>query len=307
MAKAAKKKVEAEVVEEAVDEDSGGLTEFEGSDFLEDMALGDDDLDADVPEEAVEEVKEEETTQEEVVKEEEPVAEAVEPEPTPEPEPEPAPVEETLPEPVQPEVVPEPSVEPAPQLTQEQAEQHWSALRDRSLAELTQFYKIPEAMAEELEEHPLEATSKLLAQVHYNTATSVVQQLMQVLPQAIRSVQQQEVTTQDYETRFFEAWPGLDSRNKEHVDTIVALGQAYRHLRPNAPADEFITNVGAQAVVALRVPQLADASPKSEPSPEAKPFKPAATGSRAGATPKSDNQFTVLDEEMFGVDDMDLD
>lgn len=239
---------------------------------------------------------EEPTAEEPPATEEPPAPESVEePEPEPEPEPE-APEEEP-----EKEVVEEPQKEPEPQVNQEELQAKRQAFQHR----LEGRYAIPEGMVEKLADNPEEVLPTLLAGVHMdileNVSKLVDTQLARRVPTMVETHQVEAQTAAKNEDAFFTAWPKLNNaKGKAEVEKI---GAVYRQLYPDASAEDFVQNVGPQAMMALKIPLVEDT-----PAPAPTPPPPAPLGAHGSApisapAPASPNEFTVLADEYL-VEDM---
>ena len=161
-------------------------------------------------------------------------------------------------------------------------------------------YNVPAEMVEAFETEPEKVIPKLMARVYMDAVTNSIGHVMSHLPQMIEQVTQAKEVSQKAETAFFETWPQL----AEHRDTVLKFGQAYRQLYPGASQDEFIKNVGAQVVVAMRLPVtngVAPAAPAAVAAPA--PFVPASAGSppTTGVTAPA-NPFAALAAEEENLD-----
>lgn len=159
-------------------------------------------------------------------------------------------------------------------------------------------YNLSHEQAEELELEPHKAIPKLMARVYLDAVTAAIGQVTTHLPRMVRLVTEQEQANARTEQTFYDSWPDL----KEHNDTVVQIGQAYRAQNPSASAEDFIKNVGAMAMVALKKPiQGQPASQQAPATPSQAPFVPAAQSPVGGIPQKApvQNIFTQLDSEMF--------
>jgi hypothetical protein len=210
--------------------------------------------------------------------------------------------------------VPAAKAEPAPkveekkeetkQLTAEEASnlfKEWRNTTEDLLAK--HHYNLSEKDVEEFNENPGAFVSKAMSRVYLDSIQAAFQQFTNYLPRMVGQVLEMKKHTSEREESFYSAWPKL----REHQDTVLRMGASYRAQNPTATLDQFIKEVGAQAMVALRLPMDASgaASAASAPAPK-KPFKPAGT---SGATPTpqksngEDNVFGRLAEE-FSFEDL---
>jgi len=204
--------------------------------------------------------------------------------------------------PAEPVVEPPATVEPVPQLTQEQLTEQYTKWRTETEGLLaTQNYAIDEQMAEDLNENMGEVIPKLMAKVHLSAVTAAIGHMMTTLPQAVEKALQVREANKTSEDTFYNTWPQLD--RVKHHETIVRLGMAYRHVDPNASLETFVKNVGAQAMVALKIPTEAPAVVPQAPAPA--PFQPAAASPPVGGPAVKENVFSQLDRE-FDEEDADM-
>lgn len=231
-----------------------------------------------------------------------PAPTAVEPEGIPEPEPEPEPV--STPEPTDEVDTPEPesaAVEPAPEpaaeahLTPEQRKERYEQYK----ANLEKYYQLPEELVMAVERNPGETLPKLLAQVHMGVMGQMQRFMSEQLPQHLTNVQERVAASERRSSEFFESWPQLKSDDGKHVETVTRLGKVWRQLNPQGSKEQFIKEVGAQALVTLGL----HAVPPAEPPPPAPPPAHMGGGSAPIApAPMSNapaNEFTIIAEEMI--------
>jgi hypothetical protein len=123
---------------------------------------------------------------------------------------------------------------------------------------------------------------KLAAQIHMDAMTSAVAHVMQYMPNMLSNLMEAREVETKAQDSFFQAWPQLNMN--EHGSVIQRLGVAYRQANPAASAADFIRDVGAQAVVALK---LAVQAPTNGAAPvavaKATAFRPAGAGGGGSA------------------------
>lgn len=153
-----------------------------------------------------------------------------------------------------------------------------------------EHYLLDEATVEALETDAAAAIPKLMSRVYLDAVTASVGHVMAAMPQLIGSMVQLQRQSDEVETRFFERWPQLT----DHRDSVVRLGQAYRQVFPRASEEDFTRDVGAQTIIALRLP--IEAQPAPAPAPV--PFTPAASSPPGGRPQVKLNPFEQLAEEM---------
>lgn len=184
--------------------------------------------------------------------------------------------------------------------------QKWRGEAETELA--TKHYVMPAELAEEMTTSPHTATPKLMARVYMDAVQASVGHMMTNLPRLIEATLEAIKGRDSDEEKFFGSWPKLD-RNT-HRTAIVQLGKAYRHSNPQASTDDFIRDVGAQAMVALKIPFEVTAgngtgtvaAPPAQAGQAA--FRPA-SGTRpapAAAAPGAGNIFEQMSREMEAED-----
>lgn len=166
----------------------------------------------------------------------------------------------------------------------------WRSQTEELLA--THHYRLDEKMVEELNANPAAFIPKMMSKVYMDSISAAFQQFTQYLPRMVGQVIQQRETMNASEKMFFDKWPDLVN----HRDTVLRLGQSYRTSNPAATVDDFVNEVGAQAMVALRLTPNGAAPPVTNGKAETKPFKPAtnAPGGAPSSPKKSDNPFEQL-------------
>lgn len=185
--------------------------------------------------------------------------------------------------------------EPIVVATPEQTQERYVTWRKETEELLTkQHYALKPEQIDELDQNPGEFISRMMSKVYLDAVTAVTTQVVQSLPGMVRQINEQAVGSDANEGQFFERWPKL----KEHKDTVLRFGAVYRQLNPSTSMDDFINEVGAQAMVALRIPPDGVEVPNGGPPVRVAPFKPAAQ-TPAGGAPivKDTNVFSQLADE----------
>lgn len=200
---------------------------------------------------------------------------------------------------------------PPPQPTAEEMRQRQEAQRAEFQKSLVGLYKPGvDAIAEQLRDDPATVLPNLLAQLHIEILNSAVPAILQQVPQIVQSFNQRQQVQQTTEAKFFEAWPQLNARKSEVLPLISRFGAAFRQTNPQATTDEWIQNVGAMAMVALKVPLEAPAAPTATPAAPAAPaggYQPAVPGGGGpgpGAKPPQLGTFETLAEEFLQEDSL---
>lgn len=180
----------------------------------------------------------------------------------------------------------------------------WRSTTETLLAE--HHYKMTEEQVAELNENPAAYIPKAMARVYLDTISASFQQFVNYLPRMVHQVLEARETNSQQENAFFNQWPDL----KAHKDTVLRLGAAYRQSNPAASPEDFINEVGAQAMVALRMnpqlQQLADKNSGQNTDADEKPFKPAGGGPGGGEQKRNSNnpidqlldEFSQTEEEV---------
>ena len=246
------------------------------------------------------------------------------PEPAPEPEPEPPPPvdkgEEEPPPETPPEVVPEPVPEPepapaaeekpgeekppepvVPTITPEEAAAQRAKQRDELVNQLTNdAYAMTEDEARDFNEDPAKALPQLAAKLHAEVLEQTVQGIMSFIPGVVQSVIANTSTQSKNESAFFDAWPQL----KGHEGAVGQIAQVYRQMNPDKPMAEMIKEVGAHAMISLKLPLEGRAdAPAAEIPPAPPPPAPPGGGPAPTPTRKSDNPFDTLVDEFEEEDE----
>jgi len=288
--------------------------------FLADEA---DDLDADAtPAEAKseetppegptpEEKAEEETPKVEATPEAAPAPPPAEPKPTEVP-PAAAPPAEAVPAPTPPAApvaAPAEPAPPSPALPAEPTPPTMDEVRatyqeNRKALETqiaTNVYNLSEEQVQRLDDGDATIIPELAARVYMDAVTGSVAHMITYLPQMIQEVLAGRDAHQEWTDKFYTANPSLDKA--AHGAVVDRLGASYRSMYPQASPEEFIRDVGAQAMVAMKVlpgnGQDAPTPVVQAPVPKTPPFSPAsAGGGGAPAASGPQNPFDALAESM---------
>lgn len=165
-----------------------------------------------------------------------------------------------------------------------------------SLLASTHFKLSPE-QAEELAGDPAIAVPKLMARTYLDAVENSVQAMTNILPQFILAVTEQQRNHTQAEEKFFGQWPQL----KEHRQTVEQIGQVWRAMNPKGSADDYIKQVGGQAIVALGLLNTLTQQGASAPqaAPQQSPFQPLGNGAPRviGQPTQPTNMFEALSME----------
>lgn len=161
-------------------------------------------------------------------------------------------------------------------------------------------YALSEEDMARLDTEPQEFIPRLAARIYLDAVSAAISQVVNYLPRMVRQVNEQDAVNSQSENAFFERWPDL----KQHQQKVIAIGQTYRQMNPQATAEQFINEVGAAAMVSLRL----DPAGKTPAAPATQqPFVPAAQTPQGGVPKpvKPTNIFSQLDEEFSVEEDID--
>ena len=115
--------------------------------------------------------------------------------------------------------------------------------------------------------------SQLMAKVYMDAVTGSVAHMLTRLPGLVEQTLQSREQSGQLEQRFYNAWPALDAQ--KHYADVERFGRVYRQLNPTATPDDFIRDVGAQLMVALKLSPTNGGGEGNEAEPvAAKPAKP---------------------------------
>lgn len=235
----------------------------------------------------------------ETVAVEEPAEPETPPEPEPMPEPEPVAEPEPQPEPVA-EATPEPAVEEPP-VTSESIALQWQQRE----AALVPNYQLTEADGEALLTNAEDTFPKLAAKIQVATEQSVWTHLQSVLPQMIQQVQVQANQAMQHQNAFDAAFPTLadrmraDPSAKQVVDNMKAL---FQQQNPNMDMVELNAQIGAAAMVALKIPFEEVASQPKPPPTKPVPHVPTTPRGAAPVRPQQLGQIEQYAEDLIADD-----
>jgi len=186
-------------------------------------------------------------------------------------------------------------VPPTPEEVNAQREQYQSQLREA--------YAISEEDLERFEDNPGEVLPEFAANLHMKIVESTMNQISQMLPNAVQQITIGYSTIQQSEDAFFDAWPELT----EHASLVTTVAEQYRTLNPDASAEDAISAVGMNALLQLGVsPQdlanrmAGNVQEEVTPEPEPKPHVPVGVGrtsSRGEETPPTQTLWSEMIED----------
>jgi|ETNvirnome_2_300_1030623.scaffolds.fasta_scaffold00633_7 outer membrane biosynthesis protein TonB len=203
---------------------------------------------------------------------------------------------------------PEPSEGDSPELTLEDVRERWGEIRENAEVNLAEtHYAFSDEEVAELSTNAEVAIPKMMAKVYMDSVQASITHIVTELPRLLQQTQEAQTQASSNENAFFEAWPQL----MEHRDRVFNLASTYRQVNPNASLEQTISDVGAQAIIALRLPVdgLIDAG-NDEHEESLPPHKPPGGGSPPAGVPqrKSTNPFEQMAEDMLNEgEELDLD
>jgi hypothetical protein len=199
------------------------------------------------------------------------------------------------------------AAEPIPQAQnlQEVQEQFTKWRNESEILLAEHHYALPEAVVKEYEDEGvssklLKAIPRMMSRVYLDAVQATMGQIMTHLPTLMSQVTRAQNEGSQTEAKFYEQWPKLKEK-PEYADTIRRIGTAYRQLNPRASSEDFIREVGAGAMIALRLPM--ETSAAATPTQPRSSFRPAAATRPASPTPsKPKNVFEAMAEETEEID-----
>ena len=181
-----------------------------------------------------------------------------------------------------------------PAAPQEDPQKVYEGLR----TQLTDYYKLSDDQVQLLHSEPEKVLPLMAANLALDLQQAFTLQLQRGLPAMVQSVLRTQQRSEQGEKSFFDKWPQLTK--PEYRETIQRLGQTYRQLYPAASAEQFIREVGAQALVTFQIPFNTETGAVQQPVAQTRYAPP-----KAASTPMSGpsgNVFEQLAEE-FTLDD----
>lgn len=177
----------------------------------------------------------------------------------------------------------------------------WRGETEKILAE--HHYALSEEDVAQFNDDPAKFVSRAMSRVYIDSISAAFQQFVIYLPRMVNQVIEQNKIIEEKDNAFFSAWPEL----KAHKEKVLRLGAAYRSVNPGASEEDFVQEVGAQAMVALRLTPKGQTVEDTKPKTVEKPFKPAAAGGDTREPPvkKETNPFAKLLDE-FSADSLDV-
>lgn len=134
----------------------------------------------------------------------------------------------------------------------ENDEQRKVRLRTEYMSEVEKMYTFDENDARAVMLEPEKVLPKQFAKLHTQTVEAAVAGIVQQLPAIIQMTMQTLQAKSQLNKSFYSAWPQL--AKSEHVATVRNMMQAYRQQNPQASWDQVVREVGAAAMVSLKLP-----------------------------------------------------
>lgn len=187
------------------------------------------------------------------------------------------------------------------ELTPEQVQERYTEWRGETEEVLAKgHYNLDEDTIAQLQTEPEVVIPQIASRVYLDAVTMAIGQVQQMMPRLFEQHMSRSSEHQQNEDRFFGEWPQLKDK-PEHRATVQRLGKAYRASNPTATAEQFIRDVGVQAMISLKLPIEEKAEAAIE-TPAKAPFQPAQT--QPGSTAQQPKTgFAAVDEELFPEDD----
>jgi len=181
--------------------------------------------------------------------------------------------------------------------TPEQIAQRYSQWRGQTEDLLAKHhYAFTQEQIDEMDVNPGEFISKAMSRVYLDAVTATLTQVTQHLPRMVEQINQQAANSVKSEDTFYERWPKL----KDHADTVLRVAAVYRQLNPTASTEDFVNEVGAQTMVALRLtPEDMGIQTQKPNGKQAPAFRPASSTPAGGAQSpaQTPNIFAQLADE----------
>lgn len=202
-----------------------------------------------------------------------------------------------------------PVAEPVPQAQNlQEVQEQFTKWRNESEVLLAEHhYALPEAVVKEYEDEGvspklLKAIPRMMSRVYLDAVQATMGQIMTHLPTLMSQVTRAQNEGSQTETKFYEQWPKLKEK-PEFADTIRRFGTAYRQLNPRATSEDFIREVGAGAMIALRLPMETSMVAQPVGTPTKPSFRPAAATRPVAPKPgQPKNVFEAMSEETEEID-----
>lgn len=179
--------------------------------------------------------------------------------------------------------------------------QQYEETRTQALAELQEIYALDEETIAEFETNPGQVLSNLAARIALDVTQTALSTMQARLPVLMQQQTDYDQRAAAFTEVFFEEWPDL--KGEDALPTVRRLGEMYRQQNPSASPDEYIRDVGAMSMVALKKDptRRAPTDPGSEvpAARRARRERPAPQPQRRQPPTTIEEQFQSVDEELF--------
>lgn len=146
-------------------------------------------------------------------------------------------------------------------------------LRERYMGELAQYYTPKDEEARALMLEPEKVVPKMFARLHVDVLDSVIQGIGKELPGLVQMTVNRMIGEAKASKGFYERWPQL--AKTEYTPTVQRLMAAYKGQFPQSSLEQMITDVGAAAMVGLKLPLPGMEQPAAIPTtPHVTPINP---------------------------------
>ena len=141
------------------------------------------------------------------------------------------------------------------------------------MGELATYYTPKDEEARALMLEPEKVVPKMFARLHVDVLDSVIQGIGKELPGLVQMTVNRMIGEAKASKGFYERWPQL--AKTEFTPTVQRLMAAYKGQFPQSSLEQMITDVGAAAMVGLKLPLPGMAEPAAIPtSPHVTPINP---------------------------------
>ena len=208
-------------------------------------------------------------------------------------------------------VVPEAEV-PQDTRTPEEVQTEITEARETAKGKLRESFTWTEEQETQFQDDPGAVMSDMAATLFLDLYDSITQGLNSQMPGMVQGIMQRQTAVRQAEQQFYGAWPQL--AKAEYRQTVDRIATTYRQQNPTTDNATAITEIGAQAWVALKLP-LEDlvTHTQGQPAPASAPVTkppthvPASAGNttqaaHAPAKPAM-NDFEQLANELLIEDD----
>lgn len=192
------------------------------------------------------------------------------------------------------------TTQPAPTATPEAetGEQKMKRLRTDHVAKMATSYALSEDEARAVMLEPEKVLPQMMARVHADTVESVISGIANQIPGMIEMTLRQMMNRQQLNQSFYKTWPQL--AKNEYAPTVRNILNYHRANNPNDPWEKVVREVGAAALITLKLPLPPELVGTVQPatSPTMPPVSPANPGGgRPAPKSASDNPFEQLNDE----------